>query len=79
VSEGSASQGQLMEMVQGLLAAVQSGFQSLRLPANIKTDSLLTRVEGQYSKYLNLMEIQMAAESNNIFKDLFKLMKEQID
>jgi hypothetical protein len=68
-----------MEMVQGLVAALQSGFQSLRLPPNIITHSLLTRVEGQYHKYLYLMVISMAAESNNIFKDLLKLIEEQTD
>jgi hypothetical protein len=65
-------------MIRSLPVAVKSGFQNLKLPANIITDSLFSRVEGQYSKYLNLMTIQIAAESNQISKDLLRSAEKQI-
>jgi hypothetical protein len=64
-------------MIRDLAVAIQSDFQNLKLPANIITESLLSRGEGQYSKYLNLMTIQMMAGIYQIFKDLLKSAEKQ--
>jgi hypothetical protein len=62
----------LMEAIRPISMNIQDGFRSLQIPANIITDSLLTRVEGQYQVYLKRMTIQLAAENNDIFKLLLK-------
>jgi hypothetical protein len=47
-----------------------------RFPVDLLPDGLLSRDEGIFTKYLNLMVIQMGEESTNIFKDYFdKIIK----
>jgi hypothetical protein len=62
----------LIEAIRQISANLQDGFRSLQIPANVITDSLLTRVEGQYQIYLKRMTIQMATESNDICKALLR-------
>jgi hypothetical protein len=77
LSNGSLTQFQILEKIKSLAAAVSSGFLNIKFPCNLVTDSLLSGVEKQYSTYLNHMTIQMAAQSNNIFQDLFDKMEKQ--
>jgi hypothetical protein len=63
---------EIMEAIRQISTNIQDGFRGLQIPANVITDSLLTRVEGQYQVYSKRMTIQMAAESNDIFKSLLR-------
>jgi hypothetical protein len=47
------------------------------IPTNLIRDSLLSRVEKQYNLYIKQMTLQMAAESNDIFRHLFDHMEKQ--
>jgi hypothetical protein len=77
LSNGSGTQLQIIEENKSLAAAVSSGFLNIKLPCNLITDSLLRPAEKQYSTYLDHMTSQMAAESNNIFQDIFNKMEKQ--
>jgi hypothetical protein len=44
---------EIMEEIRQISTNIQDGFRGLQIPANVITDSLLTRVEGQYQVYLN--------------------------
>jgi hypothetical protein len=68
-----------MEAIKQISTNIQDGFRSLQIPANVITYSLLTRVEGQYQGYLKRMTIQMAAESNDIFKTLLRDTEDTIN
>jgi hypothetical protein len=70
---------QVMNMIGALSKNVQNGFGSLEILGNIMTDFLLNRVETQYEMELKRMEIQLAAESNDIFKGLFRDTEETIN
>jgi hypothetical protein len=50
---------EMMEAMNHISINLQDGFRSLQIPANVITDALLTRVEGQYQVYLKRMTIQM--------------------
>jgi hypothetical protein len=65
----------LIEIIRSLAASVRSDFQNLKLPTNIITDSLLSDIEGQVTKFLNLMTLQVAAENNDILRELFRSIK----
>jgi hypothetical protein len=62
----------MMKVVKQISINLQDGFINLQIPANVITDSFLTRVEGQYQVYFKRMTIQMAAESNDLFKTLLR-------
>jgi hypothetical protein len=67
--EGSGYQKQIMKFIRSLEAIVQIGFKNQKLLANAIVYWLWSRVEGQYSRYLNMMVIQMISESKDILKD----------
>jgi hypothetical protein len=62
----------IMETRKQISTKLQGGFRNLQIPANLITDSLLTKVGGQYQAYLKRMTIQMAAEDNDILKVLLR-------
>jgi hypothetical protein len=58
----------IMETMKQISVDVQEWFRKPQIPANVITHSLLTRVEIQYQVYRKTMTIQLAAETNDIFK-----------
>jgi hypothetical protein len=70
IAEGRSFE--IMEAIRQISTNIQDGLRVLQILANIITDSLLTRVEGQYQVYFKRMTLQMAAESNDIFKSLLR-------
>jgi hypothetical protein len=66
----------LMKTMKKMIVKLQEGFSSTQIPVNVIIESLATKVDNQFQTYLNRMTIQMAAESNNIFKVLLRDMED---
>jgi hypothetical protein len=53
---------EMTEAINHISINLQDGFRNLQIPANVITESLLTRVEGQYQVYLKRKIIQWHRE-----------------